>query len=68
MAAQNYAEPTLTDFGICTMFARFPLELDAFGDEELGAHLASVHKYCQFCNEYFYGEGGGKREGRSLCF
>lgn len=50
------------------MFARFPLELDAFGDEELGAHLASVHKYCQFCNEYFYGEGGGQEGGEIALF
>jgi hypothetical protein len=38
---------------------RFPLELPAYSEEDLEAHLESTHKYCEFCDEYSYGAPRG---------
>ena len=39
-----------------THASRFPLELEAFESEALSAHLDAAHRFCEFCNDYFYGE------------
>ncbi|KAG1677941.1 hypothetical protein FOA52_001359 [Chlamydomonas sp. UWO 241] len=35
--------------------ARFYLELDAHTERGLGAHMASAHPRCEFCDVHFYG-------------
>jgi len=49
---------------VCIRAARrFPLELEALAEEELAQHMDAAHKYCEFCDQYYYGApwrvGGG---------